>query len=337
MAYGNTGILGQVAADFDRWVGSNSLNLLASHNPALAIMIDESSQPGFTANFRKGDATGRRWRISAWWSPNSTVDGITRAEQATTTVTPAIRNPLTGLEYYWAHYIGGTNIDYREETANMSPSKIVDVADSLLQQIQTGFYEKIGDHLLDATVDAEDRIMALDYPDNTNTVGGVDTSDSANNLQLNVYKETTVEVLSTVRLSEARANCVYDSVKAGSVPKSGPDACFMRTDVWNKILTDLTQSQRTDVQRLQKGGAEFFEFAGMRCFNTNRLTAGRVLGVNTATIHFRYNTIAPDPVTSVWTPVSGYPAMKERLYNWLLGTGYASLKHNFLLTGKTAS
>ena len=111
---------------------------------------------------------------------------------------------------------------------------------------------------------------------------------------------------------------------------------FFYGNLYAKLRQDLKASQRTEVGEMLRGGAKYLMYDGVRCFRTTKSTSGTVLINNSSCMVFRYATKMPDPVTPGWVPVSGTPGMFERGYNWFVGFGYTSLKHQGYLSNKSA-
>ena len=341
MAYGNTSDLDVAAAATDKWLnqGTNGIDLLSEHNPMLAIMMANSEQPGGDFAFRQGGpGDGNRFKFTVFGAANSTVAGISRANQINAISATVQSNVATNLWWDYTHYQGIVFMNYEDMAINSGESKMIELGDMYLAQIKAGFFDKVGDEMMDGSAGSRTRFQSFNAALlNTGTVGGIDQSDTANNAWWNAQGDSTAEVLQTYTIDKVRLACTHDTGLQTGIRKGHPDVGFMRNDLYAKFLQDLKPSQRTEVKSMIKGGAQYIEYAGVRFFNTDRLTAGQVLLLNSTTWAIRYKTKLPDPVTPGFVPVDRTPAMFQKGFNWWIGMGTTSCKHNGLLQNKTAS
>lgn len=338
MAYGSADA-DLAATTTDNWLneGTNAIDLFATHNPILAIMLDQSEQPGGEYQFRQGQgATGGKFRTAAYGKPASTAAGVTKANQINA-ISAALPVFLTDAFWNYAHYQAVAFYDYRTQQNNSGPERRIDIGEAIMRSLQSSFYSEVGTDLTDGVVDSEDKILAFDAALlNTGVVGGIDQSDTANNLWWNAVKDTTAGTVNTQDIDKAILDATLDTGIQTGIMRQSPDVILTTNTLSAKLMQDLKQAQRVEVQTMLRGGARYMDYAGCRVFNTTRITAGYVMGINSTVWDFRYNTKAPDPVTPGWVPVDRTPAMMQRSYNWMLGLGCRSPKHNFLLTGRTA-
>lgn len=327
------------ASTVDKWLneGNNALDLFSSHNPVLAVLLDQSEQPGGEYQFKKASGTtGNKFKTTAYGKSNSSVAGVTKANQINA-FSAAIPSLLTNAYWSYAHYQGTAFYDYRSQTLNSGPEQRVDMGNSLFDQVVASFFDLVGTHLTSGSADAEDHILSFDSALlNTGTVGGIDQSDGTNNAWWQAVKDTTAAVINTQDLDKAILDATIDTGKKTGIMRMSPDIILTTNTLSAKLMQDLKQAQRVDVQTMLRGGARYIDYAGCRVFNTTRVTAGYVLGINSTVWDFRYNTKSPEPVTPGWVPVDRTPAMVQRGYNWIVGLGTRSCKHNFLLTNRTA-
>jgi hypothetical protein len=344
MAYGNTtaGEYDVAAATVDDWMneGNNALDLFSSHNPVLAILMDQSEQPGGEYQFKQSaGAKGMQFKTTVFAKANTTVDGVTRANQvnaiaASVGGTTALTNP----KWNWAHYQGLAQDNYIDRVRNSGDALRVDVGQFLVDQVIASFYDVVGTDLLDAAADAEDKILSFNSCLlNSGTVGGIDQSDATNNAWWQAIQDTTAEVINTQTIDKLVMDATYDCGKKTGIMRMDPDIMIMPSDLCSKIQQDLKQSQRVEVSTMIRGGARYVDYNGMRIFWTGRTVTGTVLGLNSTTWTFRYDTKAPDPVTPGWVPMDRTPAMFSRGYNWVIGLGNHSCKHQFYMSNKRAS
>lgn len=339
MAYGNTSALDLAASTVDQWMneGENALDLMSTNNPLIAILRENSKQPGGNFNFRQEDgASGAQFRIAVNGKSNTTVDGVTAANQINA-ISTALPSGVTAAVYNWSHYQGVVFMDYSQATKNSGKSKMVSLAESYVNQTTASFYDVLGTDLFDAAVDAEDKIGSANFPlANASTYGGIDQTDTTNNSWWRAQSNSTAEIINSQTIDAVYDLCTIDTGVSTGVQKIAPDIAFFYGDLYSKFRQELKQSQRYEVGEAEKGGGQYILYNGMRCYRTTRITSGTVLILNSSSMAFRYHTRSPEWVTPGFVPVDRTPSMMQRGANWFLGFGYRSVKHNGILTNKTS-
>ncbi len=345
MAYGSSE-LNVAAATVDEWLneGSNGIDLLSSHNVMLAVLMDNSEQPGGGYQFRQSDvAEGNQWKWTVYGSRNASWAGVTRANQvnATTPTVPGAggaSSVATNAIWVWSFYTGFVFDNYQDRVKNSGGAKMVDLAQMYLDQLVATAFEDLGTDLLDNATGAEDKCQSFNAALlNTGVVGGIDQTDVTNNAWWRAQQETTAEVVNTQVIDYASALATHDTGKQTGIRRFRPDVVLTRVDAWAKLLADIKRSQKQEVQEMARGGAAFIEWSGMRIFATDRIVSDTVVGLNSSCWAFRYKTKMPEAQTDSFVPSSNRSAMWERGFNWAVSLGGSSMKHQFLLQNKRAS
>lgn len=340
MAYGST-LLDVAATTVDEWMneGDKGTDLLSGHNPMLAILIDQSQQPGGSFQFMQADvAEGGEFGEAIYGKPNTTVDGVTRAGQATPQTPTVTTNVATKSRWLWSFYQGIAYDNYQDRIKNSGKAKIVDLGNMILDQVVASFFDRVGTHLLDNAAGADNKVQSFNACLlNTGSVAGIDQTDTTNNSWWRAVQDTTSEIINSQTIDKVQMQATYDTGKNTTIHKLGPDFGLTTTDLAAKLKQELKPAQRTEVQTMLRGGAQYFEYNGMRIFWSDRIVAGTMLILNSTVWSFRYATKMPEPKTPGWVPTSSAAAMWERAYNWAIGLGCRSIKHNALLTNKTAA
>ena len=335
MAYGPGD--GTIAASTtDEWLDDNILDLYASHSPFLAQLQDTADEPGGDFHFRKGTpAEGGKFKIPLFGKVTFTADGVTRANQVNA-ITPTVNDDIIAAYYNWAHYQGAAFHNYEDMQKNSGKAAQVDLGQAYVDQVISKLNSVVNTDMFDGAADSAAKVLSVDSALlNSGTVGGIDQSSSDNDWW-QAQKDTNAEIFSTFMLDSLRDEATHDTPVKNGVRKIDPDMCLFGGDLYAKLRQELKSSQRIEVGTMLRGGAKYIDYDGMRCFRNPAQTATYVIGLNTGTWAFRYATKAPDPVTEGWVPVSGTPSMWQRGFNWMIGLGCMSPKHNFLATNKTA-
>ena len=353
MAYGNTNSqanadLGLLSGTVDQWLnkGSTGINLFSGHSPFVAVLWDNSQEPGGDYQFRVEEGgLPDAVKINVWGSPQNysagvtPVAGVTRANQVTA-LTPSVATTATNAKYTTAHYQGIAWLNDNDVSKNSGPYQMIDLAEQVVGQVKAAFFELVANHLEDGTAGAEDRIMAINYAlANSGQVGGIDQTDSTNNAWWRAQADATVEVINTGVIDRAYDLCTFNTGMSTGISKMAPDVAFLGPgtnggNTYTTIRQELKQSQRVEVEDMLKGGAKYILYNGMRCFRTTRITAGQALILNSSTWALRLGSKTPKPVAPTFVPSSGRPGMYERGYNWYQALACYSPKHNALLTNK---
>lgn len=337
MAYGSSE-LDRAAATIDKWIntGTNAIDLFSTHDPLMAILNENSQEPGGEYQMQQSDvAEGNQFKVPVWGKGDATVAGVTRANQAVA-IAPTIGGPLTNALWAWSHYQGMIFDNYEDRVKNSGSSQMVDLSQVLMAQIRATFFDTVGSHLWDGTAGAIDHIQSVNACLlNTGTVGGIDQSDSLNAFW-QAQQDTTAEAFNTSTFDQVRDGCTFDTGLPTGIKQIDPDVAFLYTNLYSSLRQQLKPAQRTEVNATLKGGAKYLMYDGVRCYRNPRQTANTVVILNSRTMTFRFKTKSPDPVSPGFLPKSGYPSMFERGYNWFVGFGFLSIKHNGLLTNKTA-
>jgi len=335
MAYG-PGDATIAASTTDEWLDDNILDLYASHSPFLAQLQDTAEEPGGDFHFMKGTpAEGGKFKIPLFGKVTFTADGVTRANQATA-LTPTVNDDIIAAYYYWAHYQGMAYHNYEDMQKNSGKAAQVDLGQSYVSQVISKLHAMVNTDFFDGVADSAAKVLSVDSALlNTGTVGGIDQS-SADNAYWQAVQDTTAETVSTFMLDKMMLQASIDTPVKNGVRKTSPDMALLGGDLLAKVVQELKSAQRVEVHHMLRGGAKYYDYDGMRLFRNPAQTATYVIGLNTATWAFRYATKAPDPVTAGWVPTSNMPSMWQRGFNWMIGLGCMSPKHNFLATNKTA-
>lgn len=337
MAYGGSEF-GVAATTIDKWLntGSNGLDLYSSHNVVLAVLLDKSFEPGGGYMFRKGSpGEGMQVVETVYGRVGWTFQGVDRTTQLTG-IADAINDDATRAKYNWAHYEGKINDNYEDKVKNSGKAQMVNLKDLYLGQIRAKAFNVVGTHMMNDVIDSITKVGAFNYfVSNTGTVGAIDQTDAVNNGWWQAVVNSDSVSFTSNDLDFYRAEAMHDTGLPTGVTQNSPDICFLYGSLWAKLLGELKQSQRVKVEKMIRGGAEYIDYAGMRCFRETRGTAGTVVGFNSSTLFYRYNTKMPEPVTPDFVPVSGKPSMWERGFNWVMATGCLSPKHNFRLNNRS--
>lgn len=337
MAYG-PGDATIAATTADEWIEDNVLDLFSTHNVFLAQLLETSEQPGGDFAFKMGTpAEGGKFKVPVFGKVTYSADGVTRANQVNR-ITPTVNDDIIAAYFNWAHYQGVATHNYEDKMKNSGKAAMVDLGQAYINQVIAKLKDNVGTDMFDGVIDTADKILAVNFAlDNSATVGGIDQTDAANNLWWQAQQDTTTEVFSTYVLDTIFDACTIDTGIPNGVAKQAPDMCLLYNNLFSKLRQELKQSQRIEYGIMLKGGAKYLDYDGMRCFRNTRQTANTVLVLNSSTWAFRYATKAPDPVTEGWVPVDMTPSMWQRGYNWMIGLGARSPKHNGVLKNKSAS
>lgn len=339
MAFGNTAELDVAATTVDDWLneGKQGIDLFSRHNPVVAILMDNSDQPGGDYQFQQGDMSGNDFKVSVWGKGNATVAGVTRANQVVLETPTVPTNLATNAAWTWAHYKGMAYDNYEDRAKNSGKSQMVDLGNMILNQIVATFFDQVGTDLLDNAAGTISKIQSFNAALlNTGTVAGIDQTDSTNNSWWRAAGDSTAEIINSQTIDKVVMDATFDTGLSSPIAKSYPDIGITTNANASKLMQELKPSQRTDTDVMLRGGAKYMTYGGMRIFNSERIVANTMLLLNSTVWTFRYLTKMPDPKTPGFVPTSGAPAMYERGYNWIVGLGSYSVKHNGLLQNKTS-
>jgi len=343
MAYGSSE-LDIAASTYDTWIneGNNAVDLMSAHNQLVAVLWERSEETGDSFNFkRSGVAEGGKFKLTHYGNQNTTVDGVTRANQVTA-FTPTVPGAggqasiLTNAYYEWTHYQGICFFNVEDLKKNQGKAAVIDFASAIKQQMIHSFYVEMGDDLWDGNVGAIDKLQSVTQClKNTGTVGGIDQS-SSDNLYWQAQTDSTAEVFNFFTFDTLRDACVHDTGVSTGITGE-PDCSFMPGQLYAKARQDLKVSQRVEVSNTLKGGAKYLEYDGCRLFRETKMTAGECVILNSATWAFRYDTAAPEPTTEGFIQDPLRPSIKIRQANWFVGLGCISPKHNAWMSNKRGS
>lgn len=337
MAYG-PGDATIAASTADNWISTKIFDIFSTSNPFLAVLQDTSQEPGFEESFIKGTpAEGGKFKITLFGKVTYTADGVTRANQANA-LTPTVNDDVIGAYYNWAHYQGQASHNYEDMSKNSGKAAMVELGQAYIKQVIHKLNDNVGTDMFDGVIDSAAKILAVDFAlDNSGTVGGIDQTDSANNSWWRAIKDTNAGVLQTFDFDTVRDQCdVNPSVSTG-ISKAAPDMGLMPAALYSRMRQEMKSAQRLEVGTLLRGGAEYLDYDGCRIFKNGKQTAGTVLILNSSTWTFKYKTKAPEAVTPGWVGDPARPSMYIRNYNWFIGLGCLSPKHNGVLTNRTGS
>lgn len=336
MAYG-PGDATIAATTTDEWLDDNILDLYASHSPFLAQLQDTAEEPGGDFHFMKGTpAEGGKFKIPLFGQVTYTADGVTRANQVNR-ITPTVNDDIVAAYYYWAHYQGVATHNYEDMAKNSGKAAQVDLGQAYVNQVISKLNSVINTDFFDGVTDSAAKVLAVNYALlNSGTVGGIDQSDATYNAWWQAQQDTTTEAFTSYAFDIVRDNCTHDTPVKNGVRKIDPDMALFGGNLYSKLRQELKSSQRQEVQSLVRGGAKYIDYAGCKCYRNPAQTSTTVILLNTATWAFRYKTKAPEPVTEGWVPVDMTPSMWQRGFNWFIGLGAMSPKHNGLMTNKSA-
>lgn len=363
MAYGSdeTGV---ACATTDEWLneGENGINLMASQDPFMAILYDNSLEPGGDWQFEQGTpAEGNKFKYTVYGKGPGNARGVGRASQ-TTGYSAAIGDPATNVYWQWAHYESYCNWNYEDESKNSGKAKMVDLGRLIVDSLVSEMFQLMGYHFWDQQAGTDRHIQSVTQALlNTGTVAGIDQTDTTNNAWWNAQHNSDSEALSAVMFSQLISDCQVDTPVGNGIAQNYADVGFVPRGHYAVIKdTWLRPSQRQEVNVMARGGARYIVFDGVRIFRntkfrtsvygtdtgaggtvtvaypmTENSATDRGVILNSRTWGFRYKTKMPDPVTPDFIPVSGKPSMKERGYNWMAGLGCKSVKHNAMYSNKT--
>lgn len=348
MAYGNTGSLANAYLDLasatvDEWYqdGTNAIDLFSAHSPELAILMDNSMQPGGDYQFSQLPMDGGiDWRISVFGrgvQGDGAATGVTRANLVNA-LTPAIPADATNIKWIRSNYRGMLTDDIVRQQSNSGKFQMTDMAQTMSAQIQADFFDQISTDLWDNAAGSESKIQSFNAAlANSTTVGGIDQSDSVNNAWWQAQQDTDTEVTNLASFNKAYDRTTIDVAVPTGMPKGSPDIAFYYGDNYSVIREEIMQSQRLTVQTLARGGASFFEYNGVRFFRNTRQVANTNILLNSRSWIFRYVTKTPMPITPNFIPVPDKPGLYTKGYFWTVSLGTKSCKHNHLSTNKSAS
>lgn len=343
MAYGSSE-LDVVATTTDQWLnaGTNGIDLFSGHEPFVAILYENSQEPGGEYQFQQGTpGEGNQFKITVFGLGNTSVQGVTRANQINT-YTPTVpgaggaASVATNILWPWTHYEGIVYDNYEDRIKNSGQSQRLDLSSMYLKQLTASFFSKLAVDIMDGAAGTISKIQSINACLlNTGTVGGIDQSDGTNNGWWQAQTDSTVETWNTQTFDTVRDSCTFDTAVNTGVRKIAPDVAFLYGAQYSRLRQELKQSQRIGVEDTAKGGAKYLVYDGCRCYRTTRISSGTSLILNSSTWHFRYATKMPDPVTPGWVPVPNAPSMWQRGFNWFVGFGGESMKHNGYLSNKS--
>lgn len=347
MAYGSADT-DVVATTTDTWLnaGSNGIDLFSGHSPFIAILYENSQEPGGDYQFQQGTpAEGNQWKITVFgqMGGNTTAAGISRANQINA-ITPAVpgaggaASAATNILWPWSHYQGVVFDNYEDRIKNSGAAERVDLSSMYLKQIAAKFFELVAVDTMDGAGGSITKIQSVNACLlNTGTVGGIDQTDTANNSWWQAQQDTTAETWNTQTFDNVRDSATFDVAVGTGIQKICPDIAFLYGAQYSRLRQELKQSQRIGADDSAKGGAKYLSYDGCRCYRSLRHASGTSLILNSGTWHFRYATKMPDPVTPGWIPTPNYPAIWQRSFNWMIGLGTESCKHNGYMANKTTS
>lgn len=348
MAYGNTGSISSAYLDLlagtvDEWLtyGDNAIDLFSSHAPFMAILRDNSMQPGGDFSYIPEDMSGGvDWRIPVFGRGIQGANapaGITRANLVNA-LTPAIPSDLTNIKWVKSLYRGMLTDDYVRQDAQQGKFEMVNQGQMMVNQIEAQFFDQLETDMFDNAAGSESKIQSVNACLlNTGTVGGVDQTDTTNNSWWRAVQDTTTEIWNLPTWNRVYFQTTIDTPVPTGVSRGAPDTGFLYGDQYALAHDALIQSQRLEYGKLTRGGAEFIEANGVRFFRTTRTVANTSLGLNSKTWSFRSSTKSPMPVTAGFVPDPNRPGIWTRGYLWRVSLGTKSCKHNFLLTNKLTS
>lgn len=346
MAYGNAGSISSayldlLATTIDEWVQPNGLILHATHSPLLAMLYDESLQPGGDYMFQQlALGGGIDWRIpliARAIQTAGTPAGVTRAGLYTP-ITPAIQQDITDIKWLKSTYRAQISDDYVRQTQNTGKQAMVDHLQLYYRQLKTDFFEMVETDLFDNVAGSADKVQSINAClANSTTVGGVDQSDTANNSWWNATNEATAEVFNLPSWNRHFIQLTIDTPSPTGVGKGMPDFCFLYGDLFALAWEQALQQQRTaEYRELGKTGFKFLEVNGCRLFRTTKLVADTYVLGQSKTWAWRYLEKFPEPITPGFIPMPGTPGVYIREYLWTVSFGGYSMKHNGLGTNKRA-
>lgn len=344
MAYGNTSELDIAASTTDLWIneGDNAVDLMSTHNQLVAVLRNTSTETGDSFSFFRSSAMeGGRFKLTVYGNTNTTVDGVTRANQINA-FTPTIPGAggqasiLTNLWYEWAHYQGICYISYEDIKKNQGKSGVINFTSAIKEQMINSFYKKYGVDMWDGAAGTIDKVASVQYYlKNTGTVAGVDQS-SSDNTWFQANTDDTSEIFNFFTFDTVRDACVHDTGTSGAIT-GDPDCAFMTAPLYAKARQDLKSSQRVEVSNMLKGGAKYLEYDGCRLFRETNMTAGECVILNSRTWQFRYDTAAPEPTSEGFLQDPNRPSMKSRSANHMIGLACKAPNRNGYMTNKSGS
>lgn len=340
MAFGSAE-LDLVASTTDLWVEANALDLYSTQNVLMAVLRGTSKEINGSLNFRQASVDGGgQWKIPVYGLGNSSVAGVTRANQVNAVGYTVPTNLVTNVLYPWTHYQGVIDYNYEDMVKNSGSSQRIDLARVLVDQITRTFANQLGNDLwANGTAGSITAVQSvIGCLQNTGTVAGIDQTDTVNNSWFRSNTNSDVEVFNTQMFSALRDAATHDTgFSTEGMRGIEPDIAFLSGDLYSKLRMDLQASQRVEVSDTLSGGAKYLMFDGMKIGRETRMPAGTVVLLNSSVCHYRYHTESPEPNAPGWLVVPDRPALKRRGYNWMVGFGIASPKHCAYASNKSAS
>jgi hypothetical protein len=336
MAYG-PGDATIAATTADNWLSAKVFDLFSVTNPFLAVLQDTSKEPGMEQAFMKGTpAEGGKFKVSVFGKVTAPADGVTRANQVNT-VNPLVNDDIIGAYYNWAHYQGQASHNYEDMSKNSGEAAMVDLGQSYISQVISKLNDTVGTDMFDGVIDSADKILSVNFAvDNSGTVGGIDQTDSGNNAWWQANQDTTSGVLQSYDFDVVRDKCTVNASVPTGISKIDPDCAFLYGDLFSRMRQEMKSAQRLEVGTMLRGGAKYLDYDGCRLFRNTKQTANTVLILNSSTWAFKYKTKAPEAATAGWVNDPQRPAMFIRNFNWFIGLGCVSPKHNGVLKNKSA-
>lgn len=349
MAYGNVtsqsnAYLGVLASTTDEWInaGTNGIDLFSSHSPLIAVLYDKSQEPGGDYQFQKADgAMGDSFRISVYGQPfnysagSTPARGVTHANQVNG-FSVAVDSPATVARYDWAHYEGMVFFNYEDMAKNSGASQKIDMGQQIIDSLAASFWSEVGIDLEDNAIGAADKVQSINHcisAPTANTVGGIVQND---NTWWQSQTDSTTETMNTTTFDKVRDACTFDTGRRTGIRRPDPDMALAYGSLYSTIRQELKASQRIEVSDTLSGGGKYLMYDGCRIYRTTKGVSGSVCILNSSTWTWRYKTLMPEPVAPSWVPTSLKPSIMERGYNWLVGLGCYSPKHNGYLSNKSA-
>lgn len=361
MAYGGTE-LDQAAAMTDQWLQENAVDLLAAQDPFLAILYDNSQEPGGDFSFQNSEgASGETFKIPVFGKGPGTARGTTRSAQPTG-YTPALQSVLTNSKWKWAQYEAMAFYNARDMDLISGEEGKVNLGDVIIDSVISELFTLVGFHLWDQQAGDEDRVQSVTQCLlNSGTVGDIDTTDSANQPWWNAGLNSDTEAINPTMFSKLINGCQHNFAVGSIGAKASADIAFVPSDHYAAMQNEWVHpAQRSEVNVLSKIGSKYIVVNDVRVFRNPKFktseygtaAAGKLtidytnLGetitdrgviLNSTVWSFRYKFKAPKANAETWIPVSGSATMFERGYRNIYGLGCKSIKHNAMYTNKTAA
>lgn len=278
MAYGNTTYTTSAMTAFaaEKVINRKFLNAYGVAHPLLSFITERNGFKG------AGQASGTKFLLPLLGkAPVTSWAGVADANQNTAT-TPQSNRGATQAVYEWAHYTYYYWITEMEQVIAQGGDR-GDIVDMLITQALEDWKQRISTDLASTTVDSRTKVEGIPHAlaTATNTVGGIDQSDSTENGWWAAQRNTSVGVFDFAPIDK-----IYDAINRKG--RGRPDLLlasdYSGVETYGAIYSAMTPAMRITPANgtTVKYGFETFVYRGMEVVQDNQL--GTSVGTTTGVI-----------------------------------------------------